>query len=460
MTTTTTTTAGNHQTVTLDEGQALNVLPDAAGTGTAYLLDNSLGLGNSSQSWALAAGVPLQLGPFSGTRRVRIVCATGAIQATALPAVLNLPQIVTSASAPSNSDGRPDGTIYIQSGAGIFVKVSGSYVSSGSGSSVVTLTGSRNIANTDNGATLVWAGSADITLTIPQGVSIPSGFSYMELGTGKIYVNPGAGVSQSNIGMTTGPGSVGSVFSVGTDSYGVQNPQTSNDVLLGSCGVVCLIANGGWTLGANGAVTFGTAVGAAWPQALIYMPAGSLTASNVAGWYYATFPTNNTQATVYNNRYDPASGVPPVFPASPTPFAAAAGTNTTQDSGSIQGPTVIIPGGAMGKNGKAKISAQFQAGGTGTTKTITLGFGSGTYAVNTLTTTQVLGEVDILVRNLGRTDRQMPRTKAGTVASTAPVFLTQDTTANIPLSFLMSPGSVSGDWIACHYADFFYSYST
>ncbi|WP_284076274.1 hypothetical protein [Herbaspirillum aquaticum] len=133
MTTTTTTTAGNHQTVTLDEGQALNVLPDSAGSGTVYLLDNSLGLGNSSQSWALAAGVPLQLGPFSGTRRVRIVCATGNIQATALPAVLNLPQIVTSASAPSNSDGRPDGTIYVQSGIGTFVKVSGSYVSSGGG---------------------------------------------------------------------------------------------------------------------------------------------------------------------------------------------------------------------------------------------------------------------------------------------------------------------------------------
>lgn len=146
MTTTTTTTAGNHQTVTLDEGQALNVLPDSAGSGTAYLLDNSLGLGNSSQSWALSAGIPLQLGPFSGTRRVRIVCATGTIQATALPAVLNLPQTVVSASAPSNSDGRPDGTIYIQSGAGIFVKVSGSYVATGSaGSSPATKT--QNLGN-------------------------------------------------------------------------------------------------------------------------------------------------------------------------------------------------------------------------------------------------------------------------------------------------------------------------
>ncbi len=89
MTTTTITTAGNNQTVTLDEGQALNILPDSAGTGTAYLMDNTLGLGNSTQSWSLSAGLPLKVGPFSGTRRVRIVCVTGTIAASAVPAVLN-----------------------------------------------------------------------------------------------------------------------------------------------------------------------------------------------------------------------------------------------------------------------------------------------------------------------------------------------------------------------------------
>ncbi|MFX6027834.1 hypothetical protein ABTE84_21015, partial [Acinetobacter baumannii] len=38
---------------------------------------------------SLSAGLPLKVGPFSGTRRVRIVCATGTIAASAVPAVLN-----------------------------------------------------------------------------------------------------------------------------------------------------------------------------------------------------------------------------------------------------------------------------------------------------------------------------------------------------------------------------------
>ncbi|EJN07795.1 hypothetical protein [Herbaspirillum sp. YR522] len=114
MTTTKIISAGEHATLTLQEGDALNIVPAAGGAGMAYLLDDAAGRGNSLQSWTLAATTLQQIGPYQGIRRVRITCSSGSIVATTLPAILNLPQIVVSSAAPNNNDGRPDGTLYVQ----------------------------------------------------------------------------------------------------------------------------------------------------------------------------------------------------------------------------------------------------------------------------------------------------------------------------------------------------------
>lgn len=111
---TTTITARGHSTVTLQEGQAINIKVDSLGAGMVYFLDDAAGRGNSKQSWTLAASQSLPIGPYAGTNRFRMTCSVGSVSYDVVDATVNVPQIVVSSSAPNNSDGRPDGTIYIQ----------------------------------------------------------------------------------------------------------------------------------------------------------------------------------------------------------------------------------------------------------------------------------------------------------------------------------------------------------
>jgi hypothetical protein len=106
--------AGEKTVLTVQEGQALNVMGSAGAQGVVYWLDDALGGGNSHQSWAVSAGALQVIGPFAGTNRFLITCAVGMIAAAVTSAVIGFPTIVVSNAAPSNSDGRPDGTVYIQ----------------------------------------------------------------------------------------------------------------------------------------------------------------------------------------------------------------------------------------------------------------------------------------------------------------------------------------------------------
>jgi hypothetical protein len=45
---------------------------------------------------------------------VQVTCSVGSIDGVVADAVVTVPQIVVSSAAPNNNDGRPDGTLYIQ----------------------------------------------------------------------------------------------------------------------------------------------------------------------------------------------------------------------------------------------------------------------------------------------------------------------------------------------------------
>jgi uncharacterized membrane protein len=60
-----------------------------------------------------------------------------------------------------------------------------------SGSSTITipLTASRNVATSDNGATLTYNGVPNIVLTMPTGLSPQPGFAVVQLGAGSVTVS-------------------------------------------------------------------------------------------------------------------------------------------------------------------------------------------------------------------------------------------------------------------------------
>ena len=90
MTTTTTINAGQQQIVTAQEGQALSIVGASGASGVVYRMNDTLGGGNSLQSWPVGSGALAAIGPFPGVSRFLIVCSVGSIAATVAAAVLSL----------------------------------------------------------------------------------------------------------------------------------------------------------------------------------------------------------------------------------------------------------------------------------------------------------------------------------------------------------------------------------
>ena len=108
------TAGGTPQTISLPEGQVLNISGSVGTAGVVYRLDPVLGGTNSLQSWAIGAGALAQIGPYAGLQRFLVTCSVGRVDTAVNAAAALAPMIVVSSSAPNNNDGRPDGTIYIQ----------------------------------------------------------------------------------------------------------------------------------------------------------------------------------------------------------------------------------------------------------------------------------------------------------------------------------------------------------
>lgn len=340
-----------------------------------------------------------------------------------------------------------------------FLNKDGSPASIGGGSSPITLTTSRPLALTDNGNTLVYAGAVDIQLTYPTGLGANFSCTVIQVGTGKVSVVAGSGVTQANIGLTQGANTFMTIQSTSANVFAVQNPAGTSAQLIGVATIPFIaLATGSWTMAANGAMTLGAAQPLAWPVAYIYMPANSITATNPAGWYYAVF-SSTTAVTLYNNTYNVTTGGQPTIPSSPTAFVATAGTNTTQDSMPLQGPTYTLPGGTLGKNGYVQASLQVQTSNSAQTKKVSIGYGSATpFDFAQLTTSPNLGEIDVIFQNMSTANRQMVRTKTSSATSGSPVITTQDTTANIAIAVLLNAGTTANDYATCHYARMNYQY--
>lgn len=104
------------------------------------------------------------------------------------------------------------------------------------------------------------------------------------------------------------------------------------------------------TMGANGAVTLGTALNTTYSGGIwLYFPAGAVYSGSTAGFYW-TVMSSTTLGTVYNNTYVPGTSSFDI-PASPTAVVDAGPGAYTGVTSEITAISVTVPGGSLGKHG-------------------------------------------------------------------------------------------------------------
>lgn len=91
----------------------------------------------------------------------------------------------------------------------------------------IQLSASRNIADTDANATLYYAGTSDITLTIPAGLTLTK-FEVEQHSTGvvRLLTVTGVSINDTTATSTSGPGSRVSLSRTGTDAYNATRAAT------------------------------------------------------------------------------------------------------------------------------------------------------------------------------------------------------------------------------------------
>lgn len=75
------TAGGTPQTITLPEGQVLNVSGSAGTAGVVYRLNQALGGTNSLQSWPVKLGILAAIGPYAGQQQFLVTCTAGEVTA-------------------------------------------------------------------------------------------------------------------------------------------------------------------------------------------------------------------------------------------------------------------------------------------------------------------------------------------------------------------------------------------
>lgn len=186
---------------------------------------------------------------------------------------------------------------------------------------------------------------------------------------------------------------------VGPDGSTIFVPQ-----ILAQVGTPIGIAPTG-TMGANGAVTLGTALNTTYSGGLwMYYPAGAVYAGSVAGFYW-TVMSSTTVGTVYNNIYVPGTNSWDI-PASPTAIVAAGPGAFTGVTSEITAVSVTLPGGSLGNHGALRTKNRFLHPNNANNKICIEKFG-GTVVATGIRTTTTVARSSNWIRNCGLQTKQL-----------------------------------------------------
>lgn len=206
----------------------------------------------------------------------------------------------------------------------------------------------------------------------------------------------------------------------------------TNAAILAQSAIPFILAPTG-SIGANGAITLGTAMPVAYANAYIYLPAGAVFTGSGAGWYFLQM-SSTTVGVVFGNAY--VSGVPAI-PASPTPFGTV-GPGAYTGVLTVQSMVVLtIPGGVMGPNGTVRYTLSGSVPNNADNKAALISY-AGTLLTSVTMTTSLTFLVQRSFSNRGVTGSQVndgglgifgPQVNVG-----AAVYTTADTTQPQTLS--------------------------
>jgi len=197
---------------------------------------------------------------------------------------------------------------------------------------------------------------------------------------------------------------------------------------------------------ANGAITFGTAVGTAYAKCFCYFAANVVNATQPAGFYYMEM-SSTTAAIVYNNLYTPAAGVYPTEPTSKTAFSGAVpgGAGSTSE---VTALIYTLPANLLGLYGTVISEVYFEASNSADAKTIRQKLSSTTLNSQVLTTSPHLHGFAIF-RNSGSGSLQRSIGNfQPTATPTIAVVGTVDTTASQSITITIQTGTTATDWCA------------
>src|SRR5271170_3729144 len=143
-------------------------------------------------------------------------------------------------------------------------------------------------------------------------------------------------------------------------------------VILGKTAIPFIVAPSG-VMGANGAITLGTAVPSTYANCYLFLAANSINGANAAGWYYAQM-ASATVGQVFQNTY---SGLgTPVIPSVPLAWVSGAPGAYVGVTGLIAGPSFTLSGFAIGPNGALRIVHMWQYPNNADNKTLRIMLGA------------------------------------------------------------------------------------
>ncbi len=181
------------------------------------------------------------------------------------------------------------------------------------------------------------------------------------------------------------------------------------------------------TMGANGAVTLGTALSltygpsSASPGIWLNFPAGAVASGSAAGSYW-TVMTSTTLGTVFNNLYtSPGLPTPPANPIAVVDAGPGAYTGVTSLQVLLG---LTIPAGALGPNGVLRVTVKWNYANSAGTKLIAVLFGGSNLYSPSRTTSLSEGQMFTL-QNRGSQSIQLGQSGAllsQAAATSHPVF--------------------------------------
>lgn len=253
---------------------------------------------------------------------------------------------------------------------------------------------------------------------------------------------PASGIPTGSVYQVSDVGVNGSQWEWNGTKWGLANGRT----VLAQSGMPWVTLSSG-SIAAGGAITGITALSLIYTKAWFYLPANSVSASNAAGWYYATC-TTTTACTAFLNQ--PGSTFPVPWPASPTAVTAGQGSFTGQTGNAVVNlPTITVPANAMGLNGRLEAAVVAEPAGTSAVNPI-LFLGSDTVTMNGNLVGSTANTMLFTDQNRGTTGNQVA-TAITFGAASSPNFTklnTTDTTASktlgLSIQMLGSASAING----------------